>query len=97
MTKTYSTKSNAVRAARTAGMATFTIDLIDGRFALTAGTAPKAIRRVSKIPGPCDTVAMICRANAGASRKELMGICEKAGIAYYTARTQIQRHMVRVA
>jgi len=96
MTKTYSTKSNATRAARAANIENFNVEKVDGRFVIVpvVTLVPSAIRRVSEIPRPCDVVAMICRANPEATRKELMAICEEAGIAYYTARTQIQKNKV---
>jgi len=97
MTKTYSNKSNAVRAARTAGITNYTISKIDGRFALIVAPVAKAIRHVSEIERPCSTVADICWANPTATRKELMAICEANGIAFYTARTQIQKYKVRAA
>jgi len=94
MSKTYSTKSNAVRAARNAGLTDYTITTVDGRFAVVT-LAPKAIRRISEVPRPCNLVADICRANPGASRKDLLILCDKAGVALNTARTQVSIHRIR--
>jgi len=97
MTKAYSTKSNAVRAARNAGLNNFSISNVDGRFVVVpvVTLAPKAIRRISEVPRPCNLVADICRANPGASRKDLLILCDKAGVALNTARTQVSIHRIR--
>jgi len=99
MSKTYSTKSNAVRAARNAGIEKFNIEKVDGRFVIVpvVTLVPSAIRHVSEVTRPCSLVAEICWANPEATRKQLMTLCEEAGIAFYTARTQIQKYKVRAA
>lgn len=55
---------------------------------------PASIRRVSETEAPCNTVHYIASklfaANPDTKRRDVLAACEKAGIAYYTARTQYQ-------
>lgn len=44
----------------------------------------------SKVKNPCEAVWDICDKNKDKPRKEILALCEKAGIAFYTARTQYQ-------
>lgn len=59
---------------------------------------PKPKRHLSEVEGPTKLVWNIAEQmreqNPAVTRKEIMAACEKAGIAYYTARTQIQQWYV---
>lgn len=130
--KTYSTKANAIRAAKAAGLEQYEIVEQDGQFgfrpieaedtsegeALEAmeqerGEAPAdepqpeevpaeeapvvKVRNASTVESPTRRVWAIAdelhAANPDVRRKDIMAACEAAGIAFFTARTQIQKWM----
>lgn len=130
--KTYSTKANAIRAAKAAGLEQYEIVEQDGQFGfrpieaddasegealeameqecgeapadepqpeeVPAEEAPVAkVRNASTVESPTRRVWAIAdelhAANPDVRRKDIMAACEAAGIAFFTARTQIQKWM----
>lgn len=51
---------------------------------------PRAKADHSTVEGPCKMVWRIADENRGKTRKEVLALCDEAGIAFYTARTQYQ-------
>ena len=130
--KTYSTKANAIRAAKAAGLEQYEIIEQDGQFGFrpieaedtSEGEALEAmeqerdeapadepqpeeapaeeapvvkVRNASTVESPTRRVWAIAdelhAANPDVRRKDIMAACETAGIAFFTARTQIQKWM----
>ena len=101
-TKEYSAKSSAARAAKKAhGDDAFSKGQVKttqgGKFyfepaPVDAPKLGKALNKKSLIDSPCAMVWEIAGQMEGARRKDIIEACEKAGIAFYTARTQYQRY-----
>lgn len=102
MNTTYKAKSSAKRAAvKAVGAAAFEAGSIEinkaGEFYFkpAAKKAPPVLVKVtnkSSIESPCARVWAIASEMEGARRKDVIEACEKAGIAFYTARTQYQKY-----
>ena len=107
MTKTYSTKSNALRAAKQAGFTPDQVQLFDDGHSIgrkywfeEIAVAPVAAHRgevvnKSTTERPCKRVWIIAddmlAANPEVKRKDVIAACIAAGVAFYTARTQYQQ------
>ena len=101
-TKAYKAKSSAARAAKKANSeAAFKAGTIEinkgGEFYFKPAAkkaAPQLVQVTNKstIDSPCAMVWQIAEEMAGARRKDIIAACEKAGIAFYTARTQDQTY-----
>lgn len=99
--KFYSNKSNADRAGKAKfGANNYTVNEVEGEGWEVKYLAPAEeyqtiggipVTHESVIHRPCKQVWHIADAMPGAKRKEVLEACVKAGIAYYTARTQYQQ------
>lgn len=91
-TKTYSSKANANRAAKTAGHLNFEAVKVGDRWAfrVKAVNTLQANRGSSTVDGPVARVWEIAENNRNARRKDVVQMAVNAGVAYYTARTQYQ-------
>lgn len=114
--KSYTTKANAKRAAKSQNIDLNTIEFVElgekmwswreviGEEEYTeedakhheevTGEAPETAdgkdRNKSCIENPCQLVWNIADEMEGARRKDVIEACVKAGVAFYTARTQYQ-------
>lgn len=104
--KTYTTRSNARRAAKqqlgqdiVEGQ-DYRIIEVDGKFGFEAIDTPdkveerqadSAMRGKSVVENPTNLVWQIAASMPGARRRDVIAACVDAGIAFYTARTQYQK------
>jgi len=99
---TYKAKSSAKRAAvKAVGSEAFKAGSIKitkgGEFYFQPAEkkqTPSLVKVTNKssIDSPCAKVWQIAGEMEGARRKDIIAACEKAGIAFYTARTQYQKY-----
>lgn len=101
-----SAKRNAIAQLKKAGIEsgwdTIEIDLEDGKFYwgnpsdFIPKPADDGLLHVSAMAGACSLVWTIAermlQETPGIKRKDILDACTKAGIAFYTARTQYQRY-----
>lgn len=69
----------------------------DTEFGPKIKESPEKTKRVyensSSCLKPCEVVWNIAEKMKGSKRKEILAECEKAGVTFYTARTQYQKYM----
>jgi hypothetical protein len=102
LAKTYKAKSSAKRAAiKINSKAAFEAGSIElnaaGQFYFKPAVKKQAptlgqVTNKSTVDSPCAMVWEIAGKMEGSRRKDIIAACEKAGIAFYTARTQYQKY-----